>query len=82
MGLGKEGCVPPSLAWPSPPGRDKARRRRKKKCSERDAERHLDREAGLWHSVVAQNSKLYVFGGTVTGISHSHFDKGKMCREI
>lgn len=49
-------------------GRDKARRRRKKKCgSERDAERHLDREAGLWHSVVAQNSKLYIFGGLPSG---------------
>lgn len=48
-------------------GRDKARRRRKKKCGERDAERHLDREAGLWHSVVAQNSKLYVFGGLPSG---------------
>ena len=63
--LDKLGQVRPSteLGHPGAPGRDKARRRRKKKCGERDAERHLDREAGLWHSVVAQNSKLYVFGG-------------------
>lgn len=50
-------------------GRDKARkgRRGKKKSGpqgERDEGlRHLDRDAGLWHSMVAQNSKLYVFGG-------------------
>eukprot|EP00913_Durusdinium_trenchii_P023129 g21711.t1 len=46
--------------------RDKGARKRKGKQKSRllpGEERQIEREAGIWHTMVAHNSKLYIFGG-------------------
>ena len=45
-----------------PEVRDKRKRKGKQKRGLTE-ERNLDREAGIWHSMVAHNSRLYIFGG-------------------
>ena len=45
-----------------PEVRDKRKRRGKQKRGLTE-DRILDREAGIWHSMVAHNSRLYIFGG-------------------
>ena len=46
-------------------GRDKSRKRKgkQKRGLLPGEERQIDREAGIWHTMVAHNSKLYIFGG-------------------
>ncbi|CAE7507101.1 DRC7 [Symbiodinium sp. CCMP2592] len=58
--IGKIQCV----------SRDKSKKRRgkqKKGMTLSDEVRQLDREAGIWHTMVSHNSKLYIFGGFSDG---------------
>ena len=52
--------------------RDKSRRKKGKRRvpgPSSDDIRQADRDAGLWHSVISHNSKLYIFGGLPDGDS-------------